>query len=282
MAHQHGGTADLDWSAMLDALARADEIEADVTAQIAGWLLTGPERVIYDVGCGAGGMTAALSAAAPDARLVAVDGEPALLAATRRHTGVETVLADLGTELPIPPASADLIWASGVLHHLPDQQSVVTDLATRLAPGGRLALGEGGLQSRSLPWDLGIGEPGLEIRLDAAHDRWFTRMRRDLGGALPMAYGWSTALRHAGLVDVTARSFLIDLPAPLGPGESEYVIGRLRSLLERDGLEDLVSAEDRDILRRLTDPEDAVHRSVRSDLYLLAARTVYVGRRPDA
>lgn len=201
MAH-HGGTADLDWSAMLDALARADEIEADVTAQIAGWLLTGPERVIYDVGCGAGGMTAALSAAAPDARLVAVDGEPALLAATRRHTGVETVLADLGTELPIPPASADLIWASGVLHHLPDQQSVVTDLATGLRQadgwhwaraGCRAAACRGIWGSASLAWRSAWtppttgGSPGCAAT-------WVELCRWPTAGPPPCAtLDWSTS-----------------------------------------------------------------------------------------
>jgi len=192
---------------------------------------------------------------------------------------VETVLADLGTELPVESGSADLIWASGVVHHLPDQHSLVADLAARLAPGGRLALGEGGLHLRSLPWDLGVGEPGLELRLDAAQDRWFTRMRRELPGAVPMPHGWSTALQRAGLVDVTTRSFLLDLPAPLGSSELDHVLGRLRGYADHDGREDL-SEEDRDVLRRVTDPEDALHRRIREDLFLLAARTVYVGRRP--
>lgn len=280
MPHQHGRTEDLDWSSMLETLGRADGIEADLNAQIADWLLAGDERLIYDLGCGAGGMTAALRAAAPrDSRVVAVDGEPALLAATRRRAGVETVLADLGTELPVESGSADLIWASGVIHHLPDQQAVLADLADRLAPGGRLALGEGGLHSRSLPWDLGVGEPGLELRLDAAQDRWFARMRRDLPGAVPMLDGWSTALQRAGLVDVTARSFLLDLPAPLGSRELDHVLGRLRGFADRDGREDLPE-EERAVLRRVTDPEDALHRRIREDLFLLAARTVYVGRRP--
>jgi len=280
MPHQHGRTEDLDWSSMLETLGRADDIEADLNAQIADWLLAGDERLIYDLGCGAGGMTAALRAAAPrDSRVVAVDGEPALLAATRRRAGVETVLADLGTELPVESGSADLIWAGGVIHHLPDQQAVLADLADRLAPGGRLALGEGGLHSRSLPWDLGVGEPGLELRLDAAQDRWFARMRRDLPGAVPMLDGWSTALQRAGLVDVTARSFLLDLPAPLGSRELDHVLGRLRGFTDRDGREDLPE-EERAVLRRVTDPEDALHRRIREDLFLLAARTVYVGRRP--
>jgi hypothetical protein len=131
-----------------------------------------------------------------------------------------------------------------------------------------------------LPWDLGVGEPGLEVRLDAAQDRWFARMRRDMPESVPMPYGWSTALRRAGLVDVTARTFLLDRPAPLSPREAEHVLGRLLSLLDRDGLDDLLDEDDRDVIRRVTDPQDPVSRSLRAELFLLAARTVYVGRRP--
>jgi hypothetical protein len=71
--------------------------------------------------------------------------------------------------------------ASGVVHHLPDQQATLNDMVTRLAPEGRLVLGEGELGGRSLPWDLGVGEPGLELRLGAAQERWFAAMRRDRG-----------------------------------------------------------------------------------------------------
>lgn len=281
MTHHHSRTEDLDWARMLGQLAMADDVEADVNAHIADWLLTGQERLIYDLGCGAGGMAAALRAAVPTgARVVAVDGEPALLAATRRRTDVETVLADLGAQTPIAPGSADVIWASGVIHHLADQQAKLVDLAGRLVPGGRLFLGEGGLHSRSLPWDLGVGEPGLEMRLDAAQDRWFTRMRRDLPGAVPMSYGWSTALSRAGLIDVTSRTFLLDRPAPLGARDIEYVLTRLQSMLDRDSHTGLMDTQDRDLLRRVIDPDDAVHRSVRADLFLLNARTVHVGRRP--
>lgn len=281
MTHQHGRTEDLDWARMLDLLSTADDVDAATNANIAEWLVTPQDRLIYDLGCGAGGMTAALRASAPaTARIVAVDGEPALLEATRRRVEVETQLADLGAQLPVEPDSADLIWASGVIHHLADQQVVLDDLAVRLAPGGRLALGEGGLHARSLPRDLAAGEPGLELRLDVAQERWFTAMRRDLPGARPMRYGWSSALARAGLVDVTARSFLLDRPAPLGARDAGHVLARLQAVLDHDGDMGLLAEADRELLRRVVDPDDPVHRSVRAELFLLTARTVYVGRRP--
>lgn len=296
MPHEHHGgpVGDVQWAGMLDRLRRTDDIEAAVTARIAGWLVSGTERHIVDLGCGAGGMTAALVAAAdPGSHVLAIDGEPALLAETARRAAavrggspggavVETRRADLAAAIPLDDDSTDLIWASAVVHHLPDQQYAVSELATRLVPGGRLALAEGGLRPRSLPWDLGIGEPGLELRLDLGQERWFAAMRRDLPGAVPMPYGWPAALRQAGLVEVTSRSFLLDLPAPLSDPVADLVLDGLRGFLERDEDPRFLAAADRETLRRLTDTEDAVHVAVRDQLYLLTARTVHVGRRGPA
>lgn len=278
---------DLDWATMLDALRRADAVEAELNSRIARWLLSGQEQLVADLGCGAGGMTVALAAAVGrDTRVIAVDGQPALLAETRRRTAevtgvaVETVVADLAAGPPREVANADLIWASSVVHHLPDQTAAIRELARALAPAGLLALGEGGLRPVSLPWDLGVGEPGLELRLDAVQDSWFAAMRRDLPGSVRMDGGWSAALQAAGLVDVTARSFLLDLPAPLPAPAIEMVVERLRGFVDRDELAQALDASDRDVLRRLTDSEDEVHQRLRDELFLLAVRTVHIGRDP--
>lgn len=287
MPHEHGTTDDMPWATMGAELLLAADIRAGVDADIAAWLVDRDDRLLVDLGCGAGGMAVALCCAgAAQARVRAVDGESVLLDATRRRAAaagcqdrLETVRADLASEIPIPPGAADVIWASGVVHHLPDQQATLNDLAGRLAPGGRLALGEGGLRGHSLPWDLGIGEPGLEVRLDAAQDRWFAQMRRDLPGSVPMPYGWPRALSTAGLVGVTSRSFLLDLPAPLTAREIEHGMGRLRGLLDHESLAALIQPEDRRSLARLTDSGDAVHRRCSGEMFLLAALTVHVGRR---
>jgi len=284
----HGGpTEDFHWESLVAELSLAADITVRVDAEIAGWLADRGDRVLVDLGCGAGGMAVAFgSAASAQARVRAVDGEPALLEATRRRAadagllGLETVQSDLASEIPIPPGTADVIWASGVVHHLPDEQAILDELAACLAPGGRLALGEGGLSGRSLPWDLGVGEPGLEVRLEAAQARWFAQMRRDLPGSVLKPYGWPRALRAAGLVDVTSRSFLLDLPAPLDPRAAEYVAGRLRGFLDHESLAKLVSAEDRQILGRLIDPDDVIYLGNNEDVFLLGVSTVHVGRRP--
>lgn len=287
MSHQHGATKDLPWASMLVTLSRAADVNSAVDSQIATWLVDDDDRLLIDLGCGAGGMAVAFAlAAGSQAKVQAVDDEPALLEATGRRADeagcadrMETIRSDLASMIPIADGTADVIWASGVVHHLPNQQAILNDLSVRLAPGGRLGLGEGGLRGRSLPWDLGVGEPGLELRLDAAQDRWFAQMRRDLPDAVPMPYGWPRALRRAGLVDVTARSFLLDLPAPLAPPEADYVMDRLRGFLKHESLTELISAQDRDVLGRLLDPDDPISHRISKDMFLLAASTVYVGRR---
>src|ERR687897_264115 len=161
-------------------------------------------RAAVDVGCGAGGAACALAAAlGASGRVTAVDVDPRLVAAARRRAVDARVSGRIGFAVGdvaapcVPPGSAELVWASGVVHHLADQQAGVDRLVALLAAGGRLALVEGGLPMRCLPNEIGIGRPGLEARLDEARARWFVELRHGLGGvALP--YGWPEALRRAG------------------------------------------------------------------------------------
>lgn len=181
----------------------------------------------------------------------------------------------------LPSGGADLIWGAASVHHLADQQAGITALAKLLAPGGRLALAEGGLKPRYLPWDLGIGTPGLELRFEAAQDTWFARMRATLPGSVPMPYGWTTALSRAGLTEVTTRSQLVEHPLPLAAEVRDRVLKLLSHRVERIlETEDLLSPEDLDTWRRLIDPTDPHWLGHRDDLFWLEARSVHVGQRP--
>ncbi|MFD2397071.1 class I SAM-dependent methyltransferase [Prauserella oleivorans] len=215
-----------------------------------------------------------------------VDAVDELLAAAREaaqasggpDVRVEAVVADAGTqpldEL-VPPA--DLVWASAVVHHLPDQQRAVDRLAAALRPGGLLAIAEGGLDTRCLPWDLGLGRPGLEQRLNANRDDWFEQMRATMPDAVRMPYGWNTALARAGLADITSFSYLLDHPAPADERVRDFAVERLTWLSEM--ADEKLDDEDRDAVRRLLDPESPDYIGNRDDLYLLNARTVHIGRR---
>jgi SAM-dependent methyltransferase len=147
----------------------------------------------------------------------------------------------------------DVVWASHVVHHLPDESAAVRELATSLRPGGRLALAEGGVHLRCLPSGVGLGEPGLEGRLDAAGDRWFAALRARLPGAVPRRRGWTRLLGDAGLVEVGTRSFLLELGPPLTATQAAYVRHHLRGLVAR--LDDELDPVDRQALVRLTDPD---------------------------
>ncbi|GAA3128786.1 SAM-dependent methyltransferase [Kribbella aluminosa] len=285
---------EIDWAGEAGRLRTSAEGETDWNAAVAGPLVRDGDQMLADVGCGGGGMAKALAEARPGATVVAIDADPDVLAQAREYTGglVRCELASLddGAE-PLRQAigaPADLIWASASVHHAADQQAAVDALASLLAPGGRLALAEGGLPARQLPWDLGIGEPGLELRLDVAQDRWFKVMRDSLTGAVPMPYGWTEALTRAGLVDVTTRSVLSETPAPLQPARMDAVVHAFRTRIERlTGVghgqvpeEEWLSPEDVDVWQQLLDPEGPYFLGRRTDLAVLSVRSVHIGHAP--
>jgi SAM-dependent methyltransferase len=282
----------IEWAAQSSHLSGAARDDADWYRAQAGALVRPTDRLAVDVGSGGGGMTLALAATLAEGRVVAVDVEPALLAAASELVGaarpdapvrVETAVADLAdgaaplrAALGGPP---DLIWAAASVHHLGDQQAAVSLLAGLLAPGGRLALAEGGLPMRHLPWDIGLGEPGLEVRLDLAQDRWFAAMRAGLPGSIRMPYGWTEALRRAGLVDVTTRTTLLESAAPLDADELRQVVDGLAHRVDRLRPSGLLAPADLATWDALLDPDGPDWLGRRTDLYRLLARSVHVGLR---
>jgi hypothetical protein len=133
---------------------------------------------------------------------------------------------------------------------------------------------EGGLDNRYLPADCGIGEPGLEGRLSAAVDRWFWSEVRPAAATVRPGWGWNMLLAEAGLVDIVTRSFLLDLPPPLGEAARRVVRAVFERLLER------TDGEDRETLVRLLDDDDPRSIMRRPDVFVLGARTVHAGTVP--
>jgi SAM-dependent methyltransferase len=277
----------VDWATVADRLTGAAHDDRSWYESVAATLLRPGDSRAADIGCGGGGMTIALATAlGPNGRVLAVDGSAEVLDAARATvrgalppTGasVEFVRADLDADLSNVERGLHLVWASASVHHSGDQQKAVDALADLLAPGGRLALSEGGLAAKHLPWDLGIGEPGLEIRLIAAQDRWFAEMRARLPGSVSMPYGWTTALRRAGLVEVRSRSWLIEQSAPLDGERRLTVVDRLTHRVERLRPSGLLSEADLAAWDRLLDRRDPDWIGHRDDLFHLEGRTVQVG-----
>lgn len=277
----------IDWAERLTQLRLADALDAEALRPVAQRLvggLTAADPVVVDVGCGAGGMSVLFARALAErggGTVVLVDTTPELLAEAERAVAaengvkVEALQADLGED-PLP--AADLVWASGVVHHLADQQATLNTLAAAVNSGGTLAIAEGGLGMTCLPWDLGVGRPGLQDRLHAARTEWFAAMRASTPGAVAMPYGWPVALRRAGLDDVTSAGVLIDHPMPGSDLLRDYVVHRIGMLAETAA--DWLAVGDRDTLAALLDPDGPDFLGAREDLYLLGAKTVHSGRKP--
>ncbi|MFE2507834.1 class I SAM-dependent methyltransferase [Streptomyces naganishii] len=283
--HHHGHT-DIDWAVMAPLLESQAELFAPLYERAMAWVakeVTEP-GLIVDTGSGPGVVACLFAETFPGARVVAVDGsEPLLerararaarLGITDRFTTVTGELPDVLVELDYP---ADLLWASNALHHLGDQRAALAAFAERLAPGGTLALLEGGLPARFLPRDIGFGRPGLQARIDAVEADWFTRMREDLPGSVAVTEDWPALMAAAGLKPARTRSFLLDLPAPVSDRARAYVVASLTRT--RESLESGLDADDLAALDRLLDPDDEASVHHRADLFVLKAHTVHTAVR---
>ena len=280
--HTHDG---IDWPTWLHRLREADAVAAGARRALARRLVGPRTRVVVDVGSGAGGMGVAFAEEMADSggTVVLVDPVPELLdaavaqvsEAAGRRVEVQAVRADAGSdELLNTVPRADLVIASFVVHHLPDQQRGLARLAALVSPGGRLAIVESGLEQRCLPWDVGVGEPGLQGRLTAAHGKWFRGMRAGMDGAVRLPVGWGRALRDAGLTEVSSFSYLIDEPEPTDQVRAAVV--RWLSGL-REVAADWIDEADRHAVDQLLDPAGPHYVGLRDDVFLLAAHTVHIG-----
>ncbi|MGH3916375.1 MAG: class I SAM-dependent methyltransferase [Pseudonocardiaceae bacterium] len=286
MAHSHDG---IDWAGWFERLREADQLAADEQRQVAVRLVRPDTQVVVDVGSGAGGMSAAFAEALPaGGTVVLVDSAPELLhaatAQVRTVSGerveVRAVQADADDDalLDLVPR-AYLVFASFVLHHLPDQQRGLERLSALVRPGGRLALVEWGLEQRCLPWDLGLGEPDLQGRLGAAHGEWFRQMRAAMDGVVRLSVGWNRALSDAGLEDVSSFSYLVDRPAPPN-GEVRAAVLRWLSGM-RDKAQPWISEPDLRVVDELLDEDGPHYVGRRDDVFVLTAHTVHMGTAPS-
>jgi SAM-dependent methyltransferase len=99
--------------------------------------------VVIDVGCGTGRALPPLrEAVGPDGSVIAVDLTPEMLAAARPKSNAAraaVILAD-ARSLPFADASADAIFAAGLVNHLPDTEAGLRELARVTRAGGLLVL----------------------------------------------------------------------------------------------------------------------------------------------
>lgn len=159
---------------MTDLAAAYDGWRASTLAQITERLerdlvfdLAGPVagRRVLDAGTGDG--TYALEAARGGASVLAIDTDPAMLAAARHRAGESPAAVDLVRAaieaIPAKDGAFDLVLAITVLCFVHDARAALRELARVLAPGGRLVLGELGRWSWWAPLRRVRGWLGNEI-----------------------------------------------------------------------------------------------------------------------
>ena len=280
--HNHKHTANP------ETLNLSDRFFAPLDQQIVAWLQIAPGSRVLDAGCGGGGMTRLLAeAVGPGGEVVALDANPQLLAwgqAQVQDTGLAGRIkfqeGDV-LHLPFADGSFDLVWCSRVVHGLSDQLAGVRELARVVRPGGRLVLREGGLPLQFLPFDTGLGEPGLDGRLGvahaAAHTQWFANWRSSLPDGVAYPHGWSHMLREAGLHAVAPRSFLYEFTSPLEEYQKEYLEIWLRPWLDDPTRRQLLTTQDVDALAQLLNPASPHYAFDRDDLHAILVDTIYAG-----
>ena len=109
-----------------------------------------PGQAVLDFGCGTGTLAILLKQSCPDARVVGLDADPAVLALARRKIDA----AGLDIELrqgflaadTFAPASFDRVVSTLVLHHLThdERAAVLALLRALLRPGGELHVADFG------------------------------------------------------------------------------------------------------------------------------------------
>jgi ArsR family transcriptional regulator len=136
---------------------------------------------VVDAGCGDGFLTEVL--ADRFARVIAVDHAPERLAAARARLAGKPVDLRLGEidSLPLAAASADAVFLSLVLHHVPEVAAALKEARRVLRPGGRVVVADlaphadESLRERLGDFRLGLDPDRLLADLAAAG---FTNVRR--------------------------------------------------------------------------------------------------------
>ncbi|WP_432824501.1 class I SAM-dependent methyltransferase [Dactylosporangium sp. CA-092794] len=273
--HHHG---DGDLAAMLDLDA---EVLHEYHAGIVAWVRdhAGSPATVADLGAGTGAGTFELLAQLPAATVVAVDASPEMLdrlttkAAERGLAArVRPLAADLDAGWPADLGSPDLVWAANSMHHLTDPLRTLREIHAALRPGARLAVVELESFPTFLPDDIGVGRPGLEARLATAMSHRRAEDMPHLGS------DWSTTLTGAGFKLRAERRFTADRPAPPSEATARYAYLSLRR--SRDGLADLLPAEDLATLDALLDPHGPHSVLRRPDLTVHAERVAWLAERP--
>jgi demethylmenaquinone methyltransferase/2-methoxy-6-polyprenyl-1,4-benzoquinol methylase len=236
-----------------------------------------------DVGCGIGLHTCLLAErVGPKGQVTGLDRSPAFLHLAGQRAAEEgfggRVTFEVGdlAALAYPDGALDWLWCADALWPGPAQTGcptddplpVVRDFVRVVRPGGTVALVYWSAQ-RLLP-----GYPALEARLSAAPQTFapFVEGMRPQQHCM-RALGWLAA---AGLSDVSARTFVAEVQAPLGAALRTAIEVTLEMFWGQ--VRGAVSAEDWALFERLRGSGSAECLLDAPDYYAFVTYTLFRGR----
>ena len=102
--------------------------------------------VIVDIGCGWGRSFQLLHQRFKPRRLIGIDADPAMLAASAAEVGTRNMAVEFRLEsasrLSLPSESADMVFCHQTFHHLVDQEGAIREIFRVLKPGSVLLMAE--------------------------------------------------------------------------------------------------------------------------------------------
>jgi len=209
-------------------------------------------RVVVDLGCGPGNLTALLADRWPTARVTGVDSSPEMIAAARSVDGIEWEIGDLRDWAEPDPlalrAPIDVLVSNATLQWIPDHLELLPGLLDRVQPGGWLAFqvpGNFDEPSHTMRADLAARAPYAEhvrgVRVPASHaPDDYARLLLDLGCEVD---AWETTYLHVltgpdpvfdWVSGTGARPTLLALPDDLRPHFEDEFKALLRAAYPAD------------------------------------------------
>lgn len=167
-------------------------------------------RVVVDLGCGPGNLTATLARRWPGARVSGVDSSAEMIRAAQGADGgadVEWSVADLRDWVAAAaPGSVDVLVSNATLQWVPDHLDLVPALLATVRPGGWAAW--------QVPGNFEAPSHAL-LRDLAADPRWADRLGQVHRPAAPDAASYLQLVRAAGhRVDAWETTYLHVLTGP--------------------------------------------------------------------
>ncbi len=195
-----------------------------------------PPRLIADLGCGTGHLTAVLSQRWPEAEVVGVDSSAEMLEQADQHVSANLTFVQADLQRWQPPRPVDLLISNAALQWVDDHAALIPRLAELVAGGGRFAFqvpGNFDAPSHTLLAEVS-GRPRWARLLESGRDK------AALGSFGPAEY--TDLLAPLGFtVNAWETTYLHLLPAPPHGGSAvlEWVKGTaLRPVLAQLSAED--------------------------------------------